>query len=90
MSYDPPNQVIALTKHRQVPYPISLDVDGSIARAFDNVMLTPTSFLISPDGTVLKRKIGEMDITTLRKQIIDLLSQQQVATSNRQLVAGNL
>ena len=81
MSYDPPNQVIELTKHRQVPYPISLDVDGSIAKAFDNVMLTPTSFLIGPDGTVLKRKIGEMNMETLRKQIMDLLSQKQIVAN---------
>lgn len=87
MAYDPPNRVVELTKHRRVPYPISLDVDGSIARAFDNVMLTPTSFLIGPDGKVLKRKTGEMDMNALRKQLMDLLSQEQMVTSNRQLIA---
>lgn len=89
MSYDPPNQVIELTKNRQVPYPISLDVDGSIARAFDDVMLTPTSFLIGPDGTVLKRKIGEMDMESLKSQITSLLSRAQITNSSKSLVANN-
>ena len=78
MSYDLPNQVIELTQQRQIPYPVSLDVDGSIAKAFDHVMLTPTSFLIGPDGTILRRKIGEMDIKKLEQQIKDLLSQSFV------------
>ena len=52
MSYDPPNRVIELINKRRVSYPIALDPDGSIAKAFDNVLLTPTSFLISPEGFV--------------------------------------
>jgi peroxiredoxin len=73
MTYDPPNQVIELVTQRQVSYSIALDIDGSIAKAFDNVMLTPTSFLISPDGKIIKHKIGEMDMDKLQQQIEDLL-----------------
>ena len=73
MAYDPPNQVLELTTTRRIPYPISLDIDGAIATAFGNVMLTPTSFLIAPDGKVVKHKIGEMDIYKLRRQIQNLL-----------------
>lgn len=69
MAYDPPNQVLALTTERRIPYPVSLDIDGAIATAFGNVMLTPTSFLIAPDGKVIRHKIGEMDIYQLRRQI---------------------
>ncbi len=89
MSYDPPNQVIELITRRQVSYPIALDVDGSIAKAFDNVMLTPTSFLISPDGKIIKHKLGEMDMEKLRQQILNLLSERQLATDNKWLVAGD-
>lgn len=76
MAYDPPNQVMEITKRRHVPYLISLDIDGSIAKAFDNVTLTPTTFLISQDGKIIRQKAGEIDITVLRRQIRDLLSQQ--------------
>lgn len=88
MSYDPPNQVMKMIENRQIPYPISLDPDGSIALSFDNVMLTPTSFLIAPDGTIVKHKVGEMDMESLRKQIQKLLSQEQLATSHKPLVAS--
>lgn len=81
MSYDPPKQVIDLIKQRSVPYPIALDPDGSIAKAFDNVMLTPTTFLISPEGKILKHKLGEMNIEKLREQILDLLAPTLKVTS---------
>lgn len=76
MAYDPPDQVMEITKRRHVPYLISLDIDGSIAKAFDNVTLTPTTFLISQDGKIIRHKSGEIDITVIRRQIRDLLSQQ--------------
>jgi peroxiredoxin len=75
--------VIELINHRQVSYPIALDVDGSIAKAFDNVMLTPTSFLISPEGKIVKHKIGEMDMDKLEQQIKDLLFKQSQVTSHK-------
>lgn len=83
MSYDPPNQVIELVNRGKVSYPIALDVDGSIAKAFDNVMLTPTSFLISPDGKIIQYRRGEMDMGLLRQKILDLLMQQSKAISEK-------
>lgn len=82
MSYDPPNRVLELTTERQLPYPISLDLDGSLAAAFGNVMLTPTSFLIDPDGRIIKHKIGEMDMDELRQQIENLLHAHAVTAEN--------
>jgi peroxiredoxin len=83
MSYDPPNQVIELINRGQVSYPIALDIDGSIAKAFNNVSLTPTSFLISPEGKIIKYKRGEIDMGILRQQILDLLSQQSKEISEK-------
>lgn len=83
MAYDPPNQVMKLIQHRQIPYPVSLDLDGTIAQSFDNVMLTPTSFLIAPDGTIVKHKIGEMNMDKLEQQIRDLLFKQSQVTSHK-------
>lgn len=82
MSYDPPNRVLELTTERQLPYPIALDLDGALAAAFGNVMLTPTSFLIDPDGRIIKHKIGEMDIVELRQQIESLLHAQAAEKEN--------
>ncbi len=73
MDYDPPNHVIAMQKGRQIPYPIVLDIDGSTAKAFGDVRLTPTSFLIAADGRIVKQRIGELDMTDLRNQVRALL-----------------
>ena len=73
MSYDPPNHVLAMREARQIPYPIALDVDGSVARAFDDVRLTPTSFLIAPNGQIVRHKIGELEMADVRNQIRAML-----------------
>lgn len=54
MSYDPPDHVLAMRDTRQIPYPIALDIKGEAARAFGDVRLTPTSFLIAPDGRIVR------------------------------------
>lgn len=65
MSYDPPNYVASFVKTRQLPFPVVLDVNGEHARAFGNVQLTPTTFIIGKDGSILEQKLGELDFTRL-------------------------
>ncbi|MFQ5660328.1 MAG: peroxiredoxin family protein [Gammaproteobacteria bacterium] len=76
MAYDPPNRVLELSKQRQIPYPIALDIDGKVALAFGDVAQTPTSFLIGPDGAILQHRIGKMDFEALRQRITHLLMMQ--------------
>ena len=90
MAYDPPSHVMQMIESKKIPYPIALDIDGSIAESFDHVSLTPTSFLIAPDGRIIQHRIGEMNMESLRKQIIDLLPQEQQATNHKPLVAHSL
>jgi peroxiredoxin len=66
MPFDPPNYVLEFTRDRQLPFPVALDIKGEAVAAFGNVSLTPTSFLIGKDGTVLEKKIGELDFAKLR------------------------
>jgi peroxiredoxin len=66
MRYDPPNYVANFVRTRQLPFPVVLDVDGEHARAFGNVQLTPTSFIIGKDGRILEQKLGELDFVKLR------------------------
>lgn len=73
MAYDPPNHVAAMRKAKRIPYPIALDIEGRHALAFGDVKLTPTSFLIAPDGRIVRQKIGEMDMDALRAQILGML-----------------
>jgi len=75
MSYDKPSNVLSMRKARNIPYPVVLDINGDAARAFGNVRITPTSFLIAPDGRIVSRKTGTMDIPKLRMNILAMLDQ---------------
>ena len=73
MAYDPPEQVRAMAAKRQIPYPIVLDAQGRIAGEFDNVRLTPTSVLISPEGRIVQYRLGLLDLPKLREAIQEML-----------------
>ena len=66
MQYDPPNYVANFVETRRLPFPVVLDVDGGHARAFGNVQVTPTAFIIGKDGQILEQKLGELDFVRLR------------------------
>lgn len=74
MYYDPPNHVVNMSKVKQLPYPIALDLKGEHAKAFGGVQLTPTTFLINPEGYIALQKIGAFDITDMKQRIETLLN----------------
>ena len=67
MSYDPPNYVMNYAETRQLPFKVALDADGSAAKAYGNVAMTPTTFVIGKDGKILKRYLGEPDFAALHQ-----------------------
>jgi peroxiredoxin len=73
MAYDPPEQVRFMAKQRAMPYTVALDSDGAAARAFGDVKLTPTTFLIDPQGRIVQQKLGEVDTAQLRRKIVEML-----------------
>ena len=46
MFYDPPSRVLSFSKNNKLPFSVVLDLDKKIASQFNEVTLTPTSFLI--------------------------------------------
>ena len=74
MAYDPPNRVIELSKAKQIPYPLALDINSAAARAFDDVSVTPSTFLIAPDGQVVLRESGTLDTQKIRGLVLDMLA----------------
>ena len=59
MSYDPPMYVVNFAKTRQLPFHVAMDSDGSVAKAFGKIQLTPTTLVINKKGKIIKRYVGE-------------------------------
>ncbi len=74
MHYDRPDNVIAMSKEKQLPYHVALDPLAQASKAFGNVRLTPTSFLIAPDGNIVMQKIGEFNQADMQQRIKKLLT----------------
>jgi peroxiredoxin len=75
MSYDPPNWVLNFAQSRQLPFKVALDNTGDIARAWGDVKLTPTTYLVDRQGRIVKRYVGEPDFAALHQLIEKLLAQ---------------
>ena len=86
MPYDPPSHVLALSTGREIPYPVALDIRGEAARAFGDVHLTPTTFVIAPDGRVRERHTGALDVERVRTLVLSLLPDN--GTLNKQSAGG--
>ena len=69
MSYDSPNYVQTYVAKSGIPFFVTLDTQGSIAKAFGEVQLTPTSVLIDKQGNIIKRYVGEPDFNELHQLI---------------------
>jgi peroxiredoxin len=73
MDFDPPNHVIDMTNDKHLPYKVALDLTSEVALAFGGVMFTPSTFLIAPDGSVIKKLIGAFDPAQMNSTINSLL-----------------
>ena len=69
MNYDPVEQVTKFIKANNYPFTYIMDTDGKIAKAFGDVLLTPTSFLIAPNGKVVYRVTGELHFDEVTERI---------------------
>jgi peroxiredoxin len=72
MSYDPPAWVLNFALSRQLPFKVALDHSGDIAKAWGDIKLTPTTFIVDRQGSIVKRYVGEPDFVALH-QLLDRL-----------------
>jgi len=75
MSYDPPSYVVNFSASRQLPFKVAIDNTGAVARAWGDVQLTPTTFLVNKRGEIVKRYVGEPDFAALHQLIEKLLAE---------------
>ena len=74
MSYDPPAYVVNFAETRKLPFKVAIDNTGAVARAWGDVQLTPTTYVVDKQGTIVKRYVGEPDFAELNALIEKLLA----------------
>ena len=72
MDYDPSDQVDKFLQANRYPFIFIKDSDGKRAQAFGGVKLTPTSFLIAPNGKIVYQHVGEVHFDRVTEQIKQL------------------
>jgi peroxiredoxin len=75
MSYDPPSYVVNYAQTRKLPFKVAIDNTGAVAKAWGDVQLTPTTYLVNKRGEIVKRFVGEPDFAELHRLIEKLLAE---------------
>ncbi len=75
MWYDPPNRVLAFSEQRALPFKVAFDPVGEHAKAFGDLTLTPTTFVIDKRGNIVSRIVGEPDFAKLHQLVEKLLGE---------------
>jgi peroxiredoxin len=74
MSYDPPAYVVNYAETRKLPFKVAIDNTGSVAKAWNEVKLTPTTYIVDKQGQIVKRYVGEPNFAELHALIEKLLA----------------
>jgi peroxiredoxin len=64
MKDDAPMYVTNYAQTRNLPFKVAMD-DGTAAKQFGNVQMTPTTFVVDRNGKILKRYVGEPTFSEL-------------------------
>ncbi|RCW74690.1 TlpA family protein disulfide reductase [Pseudorhodoferax soli] len=75
MQYDPPSYVVNFAETRKLPFRVAIDNTGSVAKAWGDIQLTPTTFVVNKRGEIVKRYVGEPDFAELHRLIEKLLAE---------------
>ncbi len=76
MSYDPPAFVVNFAQSRSLPFKVAIDNTGAVAKAWGDVKLTPTTYLVNKKGEIVKRYVGTPDFAALHTLIGKLLAEK--------------
>lgn len=66
MDYDEPEQIRAYMAKHRLPFPVVFDRDGALAKEYEGVRATPTTFLIDRSGKRISKTVGIIDFDKLR------------------------
>ena len=75
MSYDPPSYVVNFAESRKLPFKVALDNTGAVAKAWGDVRITPTTYIVNKRGQIVKTYVGAPNLAELHKLIEQLLAE---------------
>ena len=75
MSYDPPSYVVNFAETRKLPFKVAIDNTGAVAKAWGDVRLTPTTYIVNKGGEIVKSYVGAPDFPALHQLIEKLLAE---------------
>ncbi len=74
MSYDRPDFLNQFVQDRKLPFWVIHDLDQAWAKAWGDVAVTPTTFIVDRKGYVTRRYVGEPDFDALRQWLKEELA----------------
>lgn len=75
MEYDPPSYVVNFVETRKLPFKVAIDNTGAVAKAWGDVQLTPTTYIVNKQGEIVKSYVGAPNFPELHRLIEKLLAQ---------------
>jgi peroxiredoxin len=75
MPEDQASQVLNYAQKNKLPFPVMHDAKGDVTDQFEDVRLTPTTFIIDQQSHIMGKIIGEMDFKALNKMLDQSLAQ---------------
>lgn len=75
MSYDPPSYVVNFAQTRKLPFKVAIDNTGAVAKAWGDVRLTPTTYIVNKRGEIVKTYVGAPNFPELHQLIEKLLAE---------------
>ena len=75
MSYDPPSYVVNFAETRKLPFKVALDNTGAVAKAWGDVRITPTTYIVNKQGQIVKTYVGNPNFPELHQLIERLLAE---------------
>ena len=70
MPYDPPAQVLNYATQKKLPFPVMDDGLGDVVKQFDDVSVTPTTYIYNKQGKRIQYTVGALNFKQLR-QLLD-------------------
>lgn len=75
MRHDPPALVARFAQTRALPFGVAIDNTGTIAAAFGDVRVTPSTFVLDKFGRIASQHVGAPDFAALGRHIEALLAE---------------